>query len=189
MKNLLRSIKDFSKEVNTYRDNIYLNLHNIATRKHINIYTDGSLDIRTRKGGYAAVLNSGNYYVALTNSIPIKNTTVNRMEMMAVIAALRYLKSSSNFINLYIDSETVIDGIQLAPLRKKNDWIKNRGKKSFADVDLWEILLPLNDKHQIKYHKVTSGCNSGLHMMAHDLANRARKRSRQVYDNRQGFIT
>ena len=80
----------------------------------IKIYTDGSCLENPGNGGWAAIINDKGNIKKITGSK--KNTTNNRMELMAVIRALKEIKPNSQ-ISLFSDSKYVIDGI--------TRWIKN----------------------------------------------------------------
>ncbi len=110
---------------------------------HISVYTDGScLKNPGGNGGYAFLLvDESRDFSTLAKSFFEPNTTNNRMELKAVIAAVRFLNSTSSgreFI-IYSDSEYSVKGL--------NQWSKNWIKKNFKDVkndDLWRELLSLN---------------------------------------------
>jgi ribonuclease HI len=81
-------------------------------------------------------------------------TTNNRMEMTAVIEALRALKHPCA-VALYSDSRYVLDGLQKGWATKwqANGWKRNK-KELALNPDLWEALLELTATHQITYHWV-----------------------------------
>ena len=83
-----------------------------------------------------------------------ENTTNNRMELTAVIRALEALKESC-VVELYSDSKYVIDALEKgwAIGWKKRGWIKSDRKKAL-NPDLWEQLLELTQKHEMRYHWV-----------------------------------
>ena len=81
-------------------------------------------------------------------------TTNNRMELTAVIEALKLLKEPCA-VELYSDSKYVIDALEKRWVYgwKEKGWIK-ADRKPALNVDLWEILLPLIAKHEVRYHWV-----------------------------------
>ena len=81
-------------------------------------------------------------------------TTNNRMELTAVIEALKLLKEPCA-VELYSDSRYVIDALEKRWVYgwKEKGWIK-ADRKPALNVDLWEILLPLIAKHEVRYHWV-----------------------------------
>ena len=81
-------------------------------------------------------------------------TTNNRMELTAVIAALSALKEPCA-VTLYSDSRYVVDAIEKGWVYgwKKKGWVKS-DKKPALNVDLWEKLLPLLQYHQVQFRWV-----------------------------------
>ena len=82
------------------------------------------------------------------------DTTNNRMELTAVIEALDILKEPC-VVELYSDSKYVIDGLSKGWAKgwQKRGWIKS-DKKPALNPDLWERLLALTDRHEMRYHWV-----------------------------------
>ena len=76
------------------------------------------------------------------------------MELTAVIAALSLLKEPC-VVDLYSDSKYVIDALEKGWARgwKKRGWVKG-DKKPALNPDLWQQLLDLVDRHQLRYHWV-----------------------------------
>lgn len=120
--------------------------------KKINIYTDGACSGNPGKGGWGAVL------VYKDNEKEISggntDTTNNRMELTAVIEALKLLKEPCE-VSLTTDSKYVCDAVTKGWVYswKKNGW-KKADKKPALNVDLWEQLLPLLEKHQVTFNWV-----------------------------------
>lgn len=110
--------------------------------KTIEIYCDGSSLGNPGFGGYCAILRYKQQEKIISGSMP--NTTNNRMELLAVLEALKALKEPC-LIKLYSDSKYVCDGIA--------KWIFNWIKKDFKDVknpDLWKEFLQLSKNHKIE---------------------------------------
>ena len=82
------------------------------------------------------------------------STTNNRMELTAVIEALRLLKEPC-VVELYSDSRYVIDALEKRWVYgwKQRGWVKS-DKKPALNVDLWEQLLSLIARHEMHYHWV-----------------------------------
>jgi len=83
-----------------------------------------------------------------------KETTNNRMELMAAIEGLSALKEPCK-VKLVSDSKYLIDGLKLGWARswKSKGWKKSDGKKAL-NIELWEKLLALEDYHTIEYEWV-----------------------------------
>lgn len=120
--------------------------------KEINIYTDGACSGNPGKGGWGAVL----VYKGTEKEISggSADTTNNRMELTAVIEALKQLKEVCN-VTLTTDSKYVCDAVTKGWVYswKKNGWRK-ADKKPALNVDLWEELLPLLEKHNVTFNWV-----------------------------------
>ena len=82
------------------------------------------------------------------------NTTNNRMELTAVIQALSLLKEPC-IVELWSDSKYVIDGLSKGWAKgwKARGWVKS-DKKPALNPDLWETLLALTRKHEVRCHWV-----------------------------------
>jgi len=117
--------------------------------KEIDIYTDGACSGNPGKGGYGAVLLYKEHRKELSQGY--KLTTNNRMEMLAVIKALETLKEKCK-VNLYSDSKYVVDAITKGWVKKwkRNNWKRNKKDKAL-NVDLWEKMLDVLNKHEVKF--------------------------------------
>ena len=117
--------------------------------KNIEIYTDGACSGNPGVGGYGIVL----LYKDIRKEISAgyKLTTNNRMEIIAVITALKTLKEPCN-VTLYTDSKYVVNAINQKWVYgwQKNGW-KNSSKKQVSNIDLWKELLPLLEIHNVKF--------------------------------------
>ena len=120
--------------------------------KTVTIYTDGACSGNPGPGGWGAILMYGAHRKELSGGEA--STTNNRMELTAVIAALSQLKEPCT-VELWSDSKYVIDGLSKgwAAGWKKRGWIKS-DKKPALNPDLWERLLALTDRHEMRYHWV-----------------------------------
>jgi ribonuclease HI len=109
----------------------------------VNIYTDGAARGNPGPGGYGAILISGKHYKELSTGY--RNTTNNRMELLAVITALESLKLSGLHVTIYTDSKYVCEAIE-----KK--WVFGWEQKNFAgkkNADLWKRFLKIYPKHHV----------------------------------------
>lgn len=116
------------------------------------IHTDGSCLGNPGPGGWAAVLALEGGTARRELSGGFRRTTNNRMEIMAVIAALEALKQPCA-VELFTDSQYVRNAVEkgwLASWQKKN-WVK-ADKKPVLNVDLWQRLVPLLERHQVRLH-------------------------------------
>ncbi|WP_144097686.1 ribonuclease HI [Croceicoccus sediminis] len=117
----------------------------------IEIFTDGACKGNPGPGGWGALLRMGETEREISGRE--KNTTNNRMELMAVIEALRALKRPCE-VDLFTDSKYVIDGITTWV----HSWIKRgwktAAKKPVLNDDLWRALLEASAPHTIRWHWV-----------------------------------
>jgi ribonuclease HI len=117
--------------------------------KSLTVYTDGACSGNPGNGGYGIVMIYGSYRKEM--SCGYRHTTNNRMELLAVITALKALKEPCA-VTLYSDSKYVIDSITKGWVYswQKKGWIKSDKKKA-QNVDLWEQLLPLLKTHKVEF--------------------------------------
>ena len=117
--------------------------------KEVTIYTDGACSGNPGPGGYGVVLRFGTVEKELSGGEA--NTTNNRMELMGVIAGLSALKEPCA-VTLTTDSRYVVDSITKGWVYgwKRKGWIKS-DKKPALNVDLWEQLLPLLERHRVEF--------------------------------------
>lgn len=119
--------------------------------KKIEIFTDGACKGNPGPGGWGVVLRMGAHEKEMSGHDSA--TTNNRMELTAVIEALRALKSPCD-VSLHTDSRYVIDGITKWIIGwQKNGW-KNAAKKPVLNADLWRALLEAKNGHRITWHWV-----------------------------------
>lgn len=116
------------------------------------IYTDGACSGNPGPGGWGAVLRFGDKTREMSGFEP--ETTNNRMEIMAAIAALEALKRPCE-VELYSDSAYLVDAWQKGWLAnwQKNGW-QNAQKKPVENQDLWQRLLRAAGRHRVSWHKV-----------------------------------
>ena len=117
--------------------------------KFVELYTDGACSGNPGKGGWGAILRYNGREKELCGGE--METTNNRMELTAVIRGLEALKEPCH-VRLTSDSKYVIDAIEKGWVYgwKRNGWRK-ADKKPALNVDLWEQLLPLLERHQVEY--------------------------------------
>jgi ribonuclease HI len=118
---------------------------------HVTIYTDGACSGNPGPGGWGALLIYGDREKELSGGE--KETTNNRMELMAAIRALGALKSRCS-VALYTDSNYVRHGItQWIHDWKKRGW-KTSDKKPIKNKDLWCELDEASARHAVAWHWV-----------------------------------
>jgi len=114
----------------------------------IEIYTDGACSGNPGPGGYGIILKYGAHERMISGYDPA--TTNNRMEMTAVIEALKAIKKPCS-IKICSDSSYVIKGITIwIKGWMKNNWV-NSQKKPVLNRDLWETLQSLVSHHEIEW--------------------------------------
>ena len=120
--------------------------------KQVSIYTDGACSGNPGPGGWGAILEWNGREKELSGGE--RETTNNRMELSGVIFALSALKEPCA-VDLYTDSKYVFDAVDKGWVYtwRKNGWRK-ADKKPALNVDLWERLLPLLEKHRVTWHWV-----------------------------------
>lgn len=115
----------------------------------VEIFTDGACSGNPGAGGWGAILRYKDIEKELSGGE--QNTTNNRMELMAVIQALSALKVVCN-ISLYTDSKYVMNGItEWMPNWKQNGWKTANKKQGVKNIDLWQKLDELVQKHEIRW--------------------------------------
>lgn len=123
---------------------------------NIVIYTDGGCHGNPGPGGWGAVIIDGNDVHTLSGGE--KNTTNNRMELMAAIKSLQAIVSNEQWkseeINVFSDSQYVKNGItSWIKNWKKNDW-KTAAKKPVLNQDLWMQLDELYNALNVNWQWV-----------------------------------
>lgn len=115
----------------------------------IEIFTDGACSGNPGAGGWGVILRCGETEKELSGGEA--QTTNNRMELTAVIEALKALKRECE-ITLYTDSRYVMDGVnEWMPNWKKNGWRTTNKKSAVKNLELWQELDSLLPKHKIKW--------------------------------------
>ncbi|WGH26704.1 MAG: ribonuclease HI [Candidatus Shikimatogenerans bostrichidophilus] len=126
--------------INNYIYNYYNNIY------YINIYTDGSVLGNPGPGSYAIIINFFLNIKILTSKFIYRYTTNNRMELYAIIEAIKYINNFLNlkkviYIYIYTDSKYIINTIKIL-----NIWVKKKFFKK-KNIDLWKIFFFLKKKN------------------------------------------
>ncbi|MBR4287335.1 MAG: ribonuclease HI [Clostridia bacterium] len=120
--------------------------------KKVEIFTDGACSGNPGPGGWGAILRYNGVEKELSGGA--SDTTNNRMELSAVIFALKALKMPCE-VTVTTDSKYVYESITKGWVYswQKNGWRK-ADKKPALNVDLWTELLDLLDKHKVTFNWV-----------------------------------
>lgn len=132
------------------------------------IYTDGACSGNPGPGGWAAILRHNGHEKEISGGAAL--TTNNRMELTAAAEALKALREPCS-VELHTDSaylhraftERWVDRWQ------RNGW-KTASKKPVENQDLWQELVELNERHQVKWVKVKGHADDELNNRADRLA-------------------
>jgi len=133
----------------------------------LTIYTDGASRGNPGPGGYGALLFWGDTCKELSQGY--RRTTNNRMELMAVIAALQALKRPGLSIVIYSDSSYVVNAIE-------KGWLANWLRVGFKDKknsDLWRLYSRLAKPHNVKFVWVKGHANNKYNNRCDELATAA----------------
>ena len=136
--------------------------------KKVIIYTDGACSGNPGIGGWGAVL----VYNGRSKEISgyDKSTTNNRMELFAVIQALRALKECCEVV-VHTDSQYVADAFNQNWITtwQLNGW-RTAGKSDVKNADLWKALLYEVNKHKTTFVKVKGHADVALNERCDQLA-------------------
>ncbi|MFI3200032.1 MAG: ribonuclease HI [Eubacteriales bacterium] len=115
----------------------------------IRIFTDGACSGNPGPGGYGVIIEENGEELALSQGY--KNTTNNRMELLAVIVGLESLELPSK-VEVVSDSKYVTDAINKNWLVGwlRNGW-KNASKQPVKNQDLWQRFLQAKENHEITF--------------------------------------
>lgn len=135
----------------------------------VEVFTDGACRGNPGPGGWGVVLRYGDNEKELYGGE--RETTNNRMELMAAIKALESLKRNCA-VRLTTDSQYVRKGItEWLANWKKNGW-KTAARKPVKNVDLWQRLDKAAIEHQVEWHWVKGHSGHPENERADELANR-----------------
>ncbi|HIZ34974.1 MAG TPA: ribonuclease HI [Candidatus Ruania gallistercoris] len=133
------------------------------------LWTDGACKGNPGPGGWGALLRSGEHERELFGGDP--ETTNNRMELTAVIEALRALNTRCA-VTLHVDSSYVMNGMQSwLPGWKRNGW-RTAAKKPVKNEDLWRALDEQVARHEVQWVWVKGHSGDEGNERADALANR-----------------
>ncbi|MBI4997351.1 MAG: ribonuclease HI [Rhodocyclales bacterium] len=139
------------------------------TEQVVDIYTDGACSGNPGPGGWGAILRLNGHEKELFGYDPA--TTNNRMEMTAVIEALRSLKRTAA-VRVHTDSQYVQKGMtEWIHGWKRRGW-KTAGKDPVKNEDLWRTLDTLAAAHQVEWLWVKGHAGHPENERADELARR-----------------
>ena len=147
----------------------------------VHIYTDGAARGNPGPGGYGVVMEWVGKPYKKEFSKGFKHTTNNRMELLAVIDALKKLKNPGTPVLVFTDSKYVVDSV-------KKGWVFGWEKKGFKDrknADLWKDFLVEYRKHGVDFKWIRGHNNHIQNERCDVLAVEASKKPRLLID--QGF--
>jgi ribonuclease HI len=130
----------------------------------VKIYTDGACSVQKRIGGIGVLLMYKEFRKEISEGY--KNTTNNRMELMAVIRGLQMLKKKGLDIEVFSDSKYVCDAVEKGWVF---NWEKNGFKKK-ANPDLWIRFLELYREHNVKFNWVKGHADNQYNNLCDKLA-------------------
>ncbi len=141
--------------------------------KNVTIYTDGACSGNPGPGGWAALLIYNGRERVLTGAE--RETTNNRMEMMAILESLRALKEPVR-AHVHTDSAYVANAFQQNWI---DNWIRRgwmtAGKKPVKNKDLWLQLIEETKRHEVHFVKVKGHADDALNNRVDRLAVEAGK--------------
>lgn len=140
----------------------------MPVEKQLIIYTDGAARGNPGPGGYGAILMWGNSHKEL--SAGYRLTTNNRMELLAVIAALKALTKQNIPITIYTDSQYVLNSVEKKWL---DNWVRTDFKGGKKNKDLWMEYWYLSKKFTIKFVWVKGHADNKYNNRCDELATTA----------------
>jgi len=148
----------------------------VSSTEAVEIWTDGACSGNPGPGGWGAILIYGEVQKEMSGAEP--ETTNNRMELQAAIAALSALRRPCKVI-LHTASQYVKGGITGWIFGwKKNGW-RTADKKPVKNVDLWQALDEAIRRHEIEWRWVKGHAGNEMNDRADELAREAIKAMRE----------
>ena len=141
----------------------------------ITIYTDGACRPNPGPGGYGVVLIADGLRRELSGGF--RKTTNNRMELFAIIRALREVPPPQGQVTVYSDAQYVVSMINggYAQQWRRDGWRRNRGKSPALNPDLWNDLLNLCDRCDVRFVWVRGHAENEENIRCDELAVAARE--------------
>ena len=141
-------------------------------RPVVEAWTDGGCKPNPGPGGWGAILRWKGHEKELSGAE--RETTNNRMELTAAIAALEALKRPSRVV-IHTDSEYLRNGVT----RWVSGWVRNNWRNAsrdpVANMDLWQRLLEAAKRHEVEWRWVRGHSGDPMNERADALATAARE--------------
>ena len=152
--------------------------------KKVTIFTDGACSGNPGVGGWGAILSYNGHEKELSGYD--KNTTNNRMELFAVIMALRALREKCT-VEVNTDSQYVADAFNKKWINywMEHEW-RTASKSEVKNVDLWKALLYEVNKHDVTFIKVKGHANIELNERCDKLATGEIDKYQKLVEESQG---
>lgn len=138
---------DLDTDIGTFRQPL-------GARKTVTIHTDGGAEPNPGMGGWAAVMRFGDKVREISGGE--RDSTNNRMELMAAIRALEALREPCT-VHLHTDSAYLKNGItKWIHAWKRAGWKRGKGKDTaeVKNIDLWKRLDDAVETHDVQWHWV-----------------------------------
>ncbi len=116
--------------------------------KEVQLYTDGACRGNPGRGGWGAILVYGKYEKEMSGGE--RETTNNRMELLAAISGLEALKEPCR-VTLYSDSKYVVDAFLEGWVDSWRSHGWKRGRDELKNPDLWQRLYDLTKRHEVTF--------------------------------------
>jgi ribonuclease HI len=144
---------------------------------YLHIYTDGAARGNPGRGGFGVLLLWGNKRKEISKGYRL--TTNNRMELLAVIEALKALTKQHIPLTIYTDSKYVIDSIEKKWL---DTWIQTDFKGGKKNKDLWKEYYQLSKQFSINFIWVKGHADNPYNNRCDELATQAADGSNLLID-------
>ncbi len=147
----------------------------------IRIYTDGAAKGNPGPGGYGTILDYKGKRKELSEGF--RNTTNNRMELLAVIMGLEAIKKDGWEVQVISDSKYVVDAVE-------KGWLKNWVTKDFKgkkNRDLWERFLKVYYRHRVKFKWIKGHAGHAENERCDELAVQAASQEPHLLKTDRGF--
>lgn len=143
-------------------------------KKTVIVYTDGACSGNPGPGGWAALLQWNKKEKEMSGGSP--ETTNNRMEMRAVIEALKAINQPCR-VKIHSDSALIINTFKKGWIEnwRKKGWRKSN-KKPVENQDLWKEMLKAMEPHEVEWIKVKGHADDERNNRVDALAVEAAKR-------------